>query len=315
MTDNATPLRATPAFACPLHKSALGVGFRCAACDRRFPQVGGVPILLNESNSVFLAADYLRDDTAYGGASAYSGHLDKRRGLRQAYRRFVHRLAEAQTVARDFDVQDAMRWIAERRPGAKVLVIGAGDTTLEGDVTYTDVAFGKNVDCIADAHDLPFVDQSFDACVACAVLEHVADPQRCVAEIERVLKPGGFVFAETPFMQPVHMGAYDFTRFTFLGHRRLFGRFDEIRSGIAGGPATSAAHVFRYLLVSLSGRPVLVKWLRLLGLLATWPARYLDLLTVKHATAFDAASGFYFFGVLRRDRISDREILGFFRGG
>jgi hypothetical protein len=136
-----------------------------------------------------------------------------------------------------------------------------------------------------------------------------------VGEIERVLRPGGFVFAETPFMQPVHMRAHDFTRFTFLGHRRLFRRFDEVRSGIAGGPATSAAHVLRYLLASLSSRSTVIKWLRLIGLLTSWPIRYLDRLTVRNSSAYDSASAFYFFGRLRDSVISDREILSFYRGG
>ena len=52
-------------------------------------------------------------------------------------------------------------------------------------------------------------------------------------EIYRVLKSDGIVYIETPFMQQVHGGKYDFTRFTYLGHRRLFARFQEIESGIS----------------------------------------------------------------------------------
>jgi SAM-dependent methyltransferase len=37
-----------------------------------------------------------------------------------------------------------------------------------------------------------------------AVLEHALDPPVVVAEIYRVLKPGGLVYADTPFMQRVH---------------------------------------------------------------------------------------------------------------
>jgi SAM-dependent methyltransferase len=218
------------------------------------------------------------------------------------------------TPKKEFSVNDALKIILAANPESEVLVIGAGDTVIGGNTTYTDVAFGANVQCIADAHDLPFVDKSFDACIAVAVLEHVVDPYRCVQEMRRVLKPSGFVFAETPFMQPVHMGAHDFTRFTHLGHRRLFRYFDELRSGIAIGPGTSAGQILRYALAAMSDRPGTRRWLKLFGVLLTYPFRWLDYWTKSHRSAYDSASGFYFFGTLRQAPITDRELLRFFRG-
>jgi SAM-dependent methyltransferase len=301
-------------FACPIHKVALGSELFCAECNRRYPAVDGIPILINEAGSVFRISDYLDPKQAYGGASSYAGHLDRRTGLRQLYRRLVYRLSEAGPPRRDYDVDNAVDHIRASVPEARILVVGAGDTALPGSVVYTDVAFGKNVSCIADAHDLPFLAQSFDACIACAVLEHVVDPYRCVGEMIRVLRPGGFVYAETPFMQPVHMREHDFTRFTHLGHRRLFRNFDEIRSGIVGGPGMSAGQMLRYAMVASSGRPVLRKWLRLVSMLVTYPLRWLDLLSYSKPGGYDSASAFYFFGTLRGGPISDRELLGFYRG-
>ncbi len=302
------------AFACPVCKTRLSGAYRCDPCVISFPVMRGIPVLLNDENSVFRIADYQDEEAAYAGASGYAGHADRRTGLRQIYRRLMHHLSEAPTVGRDFGVHDAVRHVQQANPDARILIIGAGDTSLPGNVTYTDVAFGKNVACIADAHDLPFVDGSFDACIAAAVLEHVVDPQRCVAEIQRILKPGGYVFAETPFLQPVHMRAYDFTRFTHLGHRRLFRFFDEIKSGIAGGPAMTLSLALRYGLISMSDRPTAKKLLRLLGLVVTYPVRYFDLMATRQLAAYDSASGFYFFGRLRSSAISDRDILKEFRG-
>jgi SAM-dependent methyltransferase len=300
-------------FACPVHKAPFVQGFFCSSCGKEYPSVNGIPILINDENSVFAIADYVGQQ-AYGGASAYAGSLDTRTGLRQIYRRVMHRLTET-GAKRDFEVRDAVAEIHARRPGAEILVIGSGDTSIVGNVTYTDIAFGANVQCIADAHDLPFADGSFDACIATAVLEHVVDPYRCVDEMVRVLRPGGFIYSEMPFMQPVHMGAYDFTRFTHLGHRRLFRRFEEIRSGIAVGPGTSAGQMLRYALMSVSDRPGARKWLKLLGLLLTYPFRWLDRLARSKQSAYDSASGFYFFGSLGERPLSDRDLIGLFRGG
>jgi SAM-dependent methyltransferase len=226
----------------------------------------------------------------------------------------MYRLSEVEPPGKDYGVSQAVEHILASRPDAEILVIGSGDTTIAGRATYTDVAFGANVQCIADAHDLPFVAQSFDACIAVAVLEHVADPYRCVDEMRRVLRPGGFVFAETPFMQPVHMRQHDFTRFTYLGHRRLFRHFDDIRSGIAGGPGTSAGQLLRYAITAVSDKPRTRKWLKLVGLLVTWPVRWLDHLSYSKLGAYDSASGFYFFGTLREQPIADRDLLQQFRG-
>jgi SAM-dependent methyltransferase len=50
---------------------------------------------------------------------------------------------------------------------------------------------------VVAAHEpvtLPFADSSFDAVVSCGVLEHVPDPDGSVAEIRRILRPGGLFF-------------------------------------------------------------------------------------------------------------------------
>jgi ubiquinone/menaquinone biosynthesis C-methylase UbiE len=50
----------------------------------------------------------------------------------------------------------------------------------------------------ADLSKLPFADSTFDLVTANMVLEHLREPGRQVAEIFRVLKPGGSLMALTP---------------------------------------------------------------------------------------------------------------------
>jgi SAM-dependent methyltransferase len=49
----------------------------------------------------------------------------------------------------------------------------------------------------ADATTLPFEDGSFDAVIAMHMFYHLADPSKGIAEMHRVLKPGGFLAVTT----------------------------------------------------------------------------------------------------------------------
>src|SRR3989344_4812340 len=72
-------------------------------------------------------------------------------------------------------------------------------------------------DIVGDIHDLPFPDNSQDALICIAVLEHVEEPHKAVREMYRVLKPGGFCFIYVPFLYyyHAHKGYYkDFFRYT-----------------------------------------------------------------------------------------------------
>lgn len=54
-----------------------------------------------------------------------------------------------------------------------------------------DIRRVQGVDVVGDAHCLPFKNDSFQHCVACNMLEHVADPLRVLTETRRVLIESG----------------------------------------------------------------------------------------------------------------------------
>lgn len=60
------------------------------------------------------------------------------------------------------------------------------------------------IDYHYDLHKTPFPDNEFDVVICNAVLEHVKDPFACGREIERIMKVGGYLWAEIPFVQPYH---------------------------------------------------------------------------------------------------------------
>jgi SAM-dependent methyltransferase len=203
-------------------------------------------------------------------------------------------------------------------PSPLVLVIGGGTLGSGVEAVYVDrrarvVGFdiysSSLTQFIADAHSVPLADGSIDAVLIQAVLEHVLEPSQVVNEIHRVLRGGGLVYAETPFMQQVHAGPYDFVRYTSSGHRYLFRAFEEIAAGPVAGPGTqllwSVDHLVRGLLRSeLAGKLVrgLLFWLR-----------YLDRF-VPTAFAMDDASAYYFLGRRADRELTPRELVGYYRG-
>lgn len=63
-------------------------------------------------------------------------------------------------------------------------------------------------DYLADAHFLPFRDETFDVVYSAAVTEHIADPQLMMSEVLRVLKPGGTYLGNGSFLEPWHDDSY-----------------------------------------------------------------------------------------------------------
>ncbi len=77
-------------------------------------------------------------------------------------------------------------------------------------------------DIVADAHHLPFEDNSFECIVCKEVLEHTKRPAEVIAEFKRVLRPGGKLILSTRFMFPIHEAPYDYWRFTRYNFEELF---------------------------------------------------------------------------------------------
>ena len=117
--------------------------------------------------------------------------------------------------------------------------IGGGPLRAHPRLRNLNLAPFPNVDVVGDAHRLPFSVDSIGALHCEAVLEHLERPERAVAEMFRVLRPGGYVFAATPFLQAFHGYPDHYQNFTLAGHTALFARsgFDVIDSGACVGPA------------------------------------------------------------------------------
>lgn len=201
---------------------------------------------------------------------------------------------------------------------SKVLIVGGGSIGQGIESLYTnskvqlisfDIYGSPNVQFIADAHNIPLADNSFDAVIIQAVLEHVLEPDVVVSQIYRVLKTNGIVYAETPFLQHVHEGAYDFTRFTESGHRYLFKDFQLIQSGFYSGSGTqllwSLDNYFRGLFRSR-------KVGKVIKLLFFW-LQYTDRF-IPDQYNIDAASSVFFMGRKETHKTIKLDMVKYYQG-
>ncbi len=88
-------------------------------------------------------------------------------------------------------------------------------------------------------------DGSFDGVICLEVLEHVQHPVKAVAEIHRVLRPGGMALVSSPFLAQYHgkgSGSQshesypDYWRFTHEGLAALFSNFRQTEVHPVDGP-------------------------------------------------------------------------------
>jgi len=271
----------------------------CPHCKTPFPLAGGRPVLIRTDNGLFPRSAYLAvTPQAVPSRLGALARLAPSRSVNLSCRRQLRAFADA----------------LDHAAGASVLVVGASQQKVWLDdfferhrairIVYSDVDVSGLVDLFCDAHDLPFLDGTFDGVIASAVLEHVVYPERVAAEIHRVLVGRGLIYSEVPFLQQVHEGAYDFTRYTLSGHRRLLNGFEELASGVVAGPGTTLAWAIEHFVVSCSPRP-LVPASRLAIRLAFFWLKYFDHLFGQSPAAADGASCTFFLGrksvAIRRD--------------
>jgi len=97
----------------------------------------------------------------------------------------------------------------------------------------TEAAFGPDFEgtsCISTIEKTPFPDGAFDLIVAMDLIEHLEDDQPALQEMNRICKPGGFLFVTVPAFQSL-FSSHD----KALGHYRRYSAAGLARSVRAGG--------------------------------------------------------------------------------
>ena len=141
--------------------------------------------------------------------------------------------------------------------GSRILDAGAGEAPYRELFAHTDYVTcdwansphpgARKATIVAPLDRLPLDDGSFDAVLSTQVLEHVSRPEAVLAEVHRVLAPGGRLWLTVPFVGELHEEPHDFYRYTPYALRSLLGLagFADIRVDPLGGYFSALAQLSR----------------------------------------------------------------------
>jgi SAM-dependent methyltransferase len=280
-------IAACPACHGRLEWDASGAGCRCTACARVYAVADGVA--------------WMRLDAAgaplWPAPSAPTPPASARRRLLAA------------TTPPDFAYKTERsrrripRFVEHLGPNATILNLGSGRTTFGPRVVNLDIGPLRAVDVVAVGERLPVQAASLDGVITQGVLEHVPDLPATLAEIDRVLRPGGLVYHEAPFIQGFHASPNDFRRFTAVGMAELTRGYEVLEQGVAVGPSSAMMWVAsEYLALLFSGRSeTLLKLGRRAFPWLLSPLKLADAWLEGHPQADLVASAFY---IVARKRVS-----------
>jgi SAM-dependent methyltransferase len=207
-------------------------------------------------------------------------------------RRFLRWLANPILWVRD----EIPHTLAMLPPGSLACDVGAGRRRIGPGVVTVDLRSHPTVDVRADIFRLPFPDETFDAAFCCGMLQHVLDPRAAVAELERIIKPGGLIHIDAPYIQGYHPDPHDYWRFTVEGLRALCGRFEVLDADAAIGPSCGLVWIARQWAIVSTTSPLLTNLLLLPACLLTLPLKYCDYFLMGRARSHWVASAVYFRG-------------------
>ena len=161
-----------------------------------------------------------------GGAASTAYYLDNEKRLLAEHLPHLHGSRVLKTDLWD-EVKNTriLQWVEAQ--GASVFGVDISEPT----VRQAGAAFGAAVlhAPVADVRRLPFLDRSFDAVYSMGTIEHFHDPEVALAEIHRVLRPGGRAVIGVPnrwdpFLRPALAFCLQALGLYGYGYERSFSR-------------------------------------------------------------------------------------------
>lgn len=185
-------------------------------------------------------------------------------------------------------------------PGARVIDLGSGGRRVSSGTICVDFIPFHGTDLVGDVQKLPVRDGVADLVLATGLIEHVEDDRAVLQEVVRILRPGGYVHIELPFLQQYHEDPIDCRRFTVQGLERELRRvgLEPVRSGSHIGPTVTMITLSAYYAsLWFEGRSRVAKAVSTGVFFAfsvlLWPFKFLDSLLIHKRSAHRLAFGVF----------------------
>lgn len=117
--------------------------------------------------------------------------------------------------------------------------LGSGSRRLGQRLINIDLFPSPEVDVVADIMHVPLIGECVDYVILDSVIEHVPDPVAVISEAHRILKPGGKLFINCPFMLPYHGYPAHYQNFTRDGLTHLLRNFRSTTVRPTFGPMSA----------------------------------------------------------------------------
>lgn len=136
-----------------------------------------------------------------------------------------------QFLLKNYTEQDFLQEYHLLASGKRILNAGSSSVRYGENCINVDIQNKKNIDFVCDIHQIPSSLGEFDAIICNAVLQYCRSPETVAKQFYRVLKPGGYLFVDAPWIQPFCFNTPDRFRFSQDALKQIFSDFQIIKIG------------------------------------------------------------------------------------
>jgi SAM-dependent methyltransferase len=175
--------------------------------------------------------------------------------------------------------------------------IGAGSTQLSPLMFNVDIVPCAETHLVADGLRLPLKTASCRLIISQEAIEHMANPGKALTEIVRVLRPGGQLYLQLPFIIGYHSGPHDYWRFTHEGISSLVGQSGLVinQMDISVGGASGTYRILVEFMACLASAisDSLYKPVKALAAILCFPIKWFDKIINSTKQKYRLAGGYF----------------------